>query len=105
MNVVPKRLRHKLYVLALEIYLHDEDALIAGICYCLAVANRILGNVVRPDDIYDHIEIFPEINKYKPKTRSDYWNNTNYWWNTKDREVRIRVLVEAIELSKRISNE
>lgn len=99
-----KAFRHKVYTLALECYKVRYEAM----CPCINDAifelfhnNQISSTLYTlynyDDNGYQYYNAFIEFYKFKPKHIT---NAGGYWFNTKDRQIRIDILTKCIELTK-----
>lgn len=100
MRVVPKPLRHKIYKSALTVYLYAREVqnLNIGLCFALNQAVKEFKDAEEVD-VYVTTNMFPEIHKYCPDEIG------GYWWDTNDKEIRVKVLTEAINDTKRVKTE
>jgi hypothetical protein len=81
--------RHQIYKRTLVLYL--TQIYWRGLCY--HIKNVLPNDVCEMWSPYSYITFYSELLKRKPKDKSIH----DYWWDTKDRNIRIKVLEECIE--------
>lgn len=89
--ILTKEERNNIYTYALEAYIEERKK--CGLCWCIYTAIMRLGFDLRVDP-YSRMEEYPEIIKHKPLDAGEYW------FPKEDKEIRIKILKEAIELTK-----
>jgi hypothetical protein len=88
-----KKLRHEIYVKALEIAKQSTNKRL-GLCAFIDFARKEIGFYL-PDPFF-HMEKYVEIYKRKPERAASIM----FWWPISHKAVRIKVLKEAIEETK-----
>ena len=85
-----KKDRNRIYKEALDSFT-EEHMGYTGLCYHINKARDIIENSPDP---YLKMSAYPEIYKHKPEK---YFTWIGHWWDLTDREIRIKVLKQAIK--------
>jgi hypothetical protein len=120
-KVIPKAIRHSIYVKALDVYqtqmklsilARDSVIMSNGLCFAINVAIKshqlvpfVKDNMMMDrfyiNDTYNpyinkSIHLYPELIKHIP----EHWSVNGYWYLINDTDIRIAILKDAIECSK-----
>lgn len=99
-----KEEKHSIYVSAL--YYMENTSWTLGLCraisFGIAKLNGFNGESIKGFDVYDlpftaydNMELFPEVEKYRPEEFPE-----GYWFPLEDQETRKEILREAIKLTQ-----
>lgn len=95
--------RHKIYKKALEVYISDYSSSI-GLCSFLEMAcglyNYMWSGLYWKHRVEQMIEALPEFQAHKPLYITHDFPGQEFWWPLEDKESRIKVLKEMIELTR-----
>ena len=94
-NILTKEERHKVYVLAKEIFVkHNADGHQFGLCSSIIKAYTFLWpNRFSNQSFCALIYYFPEFNALKPKHKKQF----SYWWSKDNYNIRIKKMDKIIK--------
>ena len=94
-----KEERHKIYTIALELFVNDRS-IDVGMCYYLRKAVQIIHGISNSKLEQDTMLMFPEVLKHKPKNAGVYWFKLDVDPNSKSNVKRLKILKAVINKTK-----